>query len=585
MKKTSNLTKKEKRVGAFLKDEGGNTIMIFGLAFVPAMLMLGATTDYTRFTTARTTLQAATDASVLKLATHPEMAAGTMSEADAKARLQILLKSQTNMGQAVVDTTTISANKQTLCATTGMTIQNSFMQLAQVSTLRPQVKSCADLAWGVNPNTTYEIALVLDNSGSMVRDPYGNPVSKMTDLKAAASSFISTMFTKAPDKVSFSVAPFAGAVVAVDPTVASNRTLSWIDVNGDNSQHWTAFGGKTAATAAGFTNRFGIFDKLKTRNSAMNWRGCFESLTYPKNVEDITPTTADAETLFVPYLAPDEPNGYSSNNYVDDSGGYTSNGSNVYSCTSTERSSSNNWDRLTRPCKYKVTASKSGSYGPTAFKGPNQFCPDNTTQRLMPLNSSQTTVTNKVNQLVGNGNTNLHEGFMWGWRSISPNWPGSGARGYSVANNRKIMIFMTDGFNRWGSYSNTVGGSSYEALGYYSYNGNKNLRLPDGTRGDHVDYQNQLKAAANSSSNYLDESRSAQDELTLEACTNAKNAGIEVFTIGFSISADPIDDQGLSLMKNCATNDAHYFAVQNTSQLNAAFSAIGVGISKLRLSQ
>jgi hypothetical protein len=130
-----------------------------------------------------------------------------------------------------------------------------------------------------------------------------------------------------------------------------------------------------------------------------------------------------------------------------------------------------------------------------------------------------------------------------------------------------------------------VGGSTYEALGYYSYNGQKNLRLPNGTAGDMVDYQTQLAAAANKSSSYQAKSRLAQDDLTLQACTNAKNSGVEIFTIGFSTSTDPIDAQGLDLLQRCATSANHYFAVENANQLNAAFSAIGIGLGKLRLSQ
>jgi Flp pilus assembly protein TadG len=567
----------------FTSNEGGNAAMIFGLGFMPIMLMLGATSDYTKFTSTRSELQQATDAAVLKVATLPDMSAGNMTADQAKARLQIMLNAQNGMSTATVNTTTISSDKRTLCATTSIQVTNSFMQMAQISTLTPQVQTCADLAWGTNPNTTYEIALVLDNSGSMSNGTSGT--TKIAALKTAATSFVNTMFTKAPSKVKFSITPFSGAVVAVDPTLSANRTLSWIDTAGLNSQHWTVFGGKTLANAAGFTSRFDIYTKLKTRNSAMDWRGCFEALKYPYNVQDTAVNSGDAETLFVPYLAPDEPSGYSNNNYVDDGGGYSSGGSTVYSCTSAERSSNTSWDNLTRPCKYKVTATKTGSYGPTDFKGPSAYCPDPTTQRIMQLTNSQSTITSKINQLVANGNTNLHEGFMWGWRTISPVGPFSQGSGYSTLNNRKIMIFMTDGFNNWSSYTNTVGGSSYEALGYYSYNGNKNLRLPDGSNGDKTDHQTVLAAAANKSSSYQPQSRTAQDELTLEACTNAKTQGVEIFTIGFSISTDPIDAQGLAVMKNCATNDDHYFPVENAAQLNAAFASIGVGIGKLRLTQ
>lgn len=582
-------SQKPQQKKSFGADESGNVGMVFGLGLVPVMFMLGATADYTRYATTRSALRQATDVAVLTVASK---LTATTTDAQAKAQAQVILNAQPRMSTASITTASIATTKQTFCATSEVTIQNSFMQMARVTSLTPSVTSCADLAWGANPNATYEVALVVDNSGSMLSSD--GSVTKISALKTAAKSFVDTMFAKAPDRVQFSVTPFAGAVVAVDPTVAANRTLPWIDTEGDNSQHWLVFGNgsltpstaKAAAAAQGFNNRFDIFNKLKQRNSAMDWRGCFEAPAYPKNVQDIVVSSSDPETQFVPYLAPDEPSGYDNNNYIDDNGGVTTKtyygSTTTYTCSDT---ASGDWSKLTHVCKYKPTATKSGNYGPTSFFGPNAFCPDHTTQKLLQLTTSQTTIKNKIDQLVANGNTNLHEGFMWGWRTISPNGPFAAGRPYATSNNRKVMVFMTDGFNNWSAYPNTVVGSDYEALGYYTYNGQRNPRLPDGSAGDRVDYQNALKAARNSSSSYLATARDAQDELTLQACTNAKNAGVEVFTIGFSTSTDPIDAQGLELLKSCATNVDHYFAVENANQLNVAFSSIGIGLGKLRLSQ
>ncbi len=563
-------------------DESGATGIIFGLSLIPAMLMVGAAIDYTRYETMRSALHDATDTAALSVASHLS-ATTTITQATAQAKN--IINAQPKLSSATVSPAVIPADLSKVCITSQITVESSFMKLAHVGSGSPAVTSCAATAAGVDPNTTYEIALVVDNSGSMTETT--NSTTKIAALKTAANSFVNTMFTKAPNRVKFSVTPFSGAVVAVDPTVASNRTLSWIDVNGNNSQHWVAFGGKTAATTAGFTSRYDIFTKLKQRNSSMDWRGCFEALAYPKNVQDVTISTGDAETLFVPYLAPDEPSGYSNNNYIDDNGGVsTKNAFNqtvtTYTCSDT---ASGDWNKLSHVCKYKPTAAKSGSYGPTAFFGPSAFCPDNTTQSIMQLTSTQATVTTKINQLVANGNTNLHEGFMWGWRSISPVGPFAAGQSYSAPVNRKIMVFMTDGYNNWGAYPGTVVGSDYESLGYYTYNGQKNGRLPNGTAGDMVNYQQSLTAASGSNSSFLSTSRLAEDDLTSQACENAKAAGIEVFTIGFSIPTDPIDAQGLDLLKSCATNPDHYFAVQDVAQLNAAFSSIGVGLGKLHLTQ
>ena len=558
----------EFRGAEFASSESGNAAMIFGLSLVPVILMLAATADYTRFTITRARLQQAVDAGVLAAA--GQMTASTTLD-QARAQATRIIQAQPTMATAVVSNPRI-VNNQSFCVDAQIALSSSILKISTLpANLTPSVTACADMAGTVSPDTTYEIALVLDNSGSMSRSTDGQ--SKMQALQSAAKSFVTTMFSKT-QKVKVAVTPFAANVVAVDP---SDRSEPWMDTQGQSSQHWIAFGDKTAANNAGFNSRFDIFSKLKARNSQLDWRGCFEALTYPKNVNDTTPSAGDPDSLLVPYLAPDEPNkkkrSWSYNNsYLNDSSA---------PCVDTPTTE---WPLLTHVCKYNATGSLSGSFGPTNFSGSSSFCPDPTTQAILQLNGTEQTINSKIGQLVANGNTNLHEGFMWGWRTISPNGPFAAGRAYSTVNNRKVMVFMTDGFNNWGSQPGTVVGSNYEAAGYYSYNGQANIRMPDGTQGDHVNYRDQLKAAGVNSSDYHSTSRDAQDELTREACTNAKTQGIEVFTIGFSISTDPIDQQGLDLLKSCATNEAHYFAATDTSQLNAAFASIGVALGKLHLS-
>jgi hypothetical protein len=174
---------------------------------------------------------------------------------------------------------------------------------------------------------------------------------------------------------------------------------------------------------------------------------------------------------------------------------------------------------------------------------------------------------------------------MWGWRTLSPNAPFATGRAYNAASNRKIMVFMTDGFNAWNSQPGTAVGSTYQPLGYYSYNGAVNARFANGASGDGVNYQSQLAASSANGSDYSSNARTALDDLTAEACANAKAQGVEIFTIGFSIPSNPIDAAGLALLKSCATNADHYFPVSDASQLNLAFSGIGSGLGKLRLSQ
>ena len=74
---------------------------------------------------------------------------------------------------------------------------------------------------------------------------------------------------------------------------------------------------------------------------------------------------------------------------------------------------------------------------------------------------------------------------------------------------------------------------------------------------------------------------------TLEACNNAKAAGINIYTVGFEINADTVDDPdtALALLMACASEEDMYHDAQDESALLAAFSAIGDDITLLRISQ
>jgi hypothetical protein len=73
------------------------------------------------------------------------------------------------------------------------------------------------------------------------------------------------------------------------------------------------------------------------------------------------------------------------------------------------------------------------------------------------------------------------------------------------------------------------------------------------------------------------------DSKTLTACTNAKAAGIMVYTVGFSVSSDPIDAAGLDLLKNCATSNSTAFVANNATQIVSVFQEIARNLGSLRL--
>ena len=247
-------------------------------------------------------------------------------------------------------------------------------------------------------------------------------------------------------------------------------------------------------------------------------------------------------------------------------------------------------------CKYggTVVAPKviSTNLGSGLYTGPNLEC---NSKAVQPLTNDATALNSKIDTLVAQGSTNLQTGFMWGWRSISPNidaFPVStpltigpqSAKAYDAGPpaNQKVIILMTDGMNSWSdlyvqkynTYYNSFG-SFYEAFGYFSNN-----RI--------VSYlsKNLLGNGACGGSSLNDGNwRCAMDQITMEACTNAKSKGIIVYSIGFSVPSDEIDDSGKTLLTKCASSSSKYFLASDAASLNSAFQAIASSILSLRLTQ
>ena len=161
------------------------------------------------------------------------------------------------------------------------------------------------------------------------------------------------------------------------------------------------------------------------------------------------------------------------------------------------------------------------------------------TAPITPLTNDSSKMRNVVDAMVATGNTYIPEGLMWGWRILSPGAPFDEAGSYTAKGSpkrlRKILVLMTDG-------ANTLS-PTYPAH--------------DGTD----------TALANS--------------LTLEACTQIKAAGIEIFAIAFDVTDTTIRNT----LTTCASSPVNYFEAVTETQLRAAFESIARGVVALRLSR
>jgi Flp pilus assembly protein TadG len=525
-------------------DKRGSVAITFALASTCLVMVIGCAIDYSRATSLRASLQAVTDSAALAQVRQ----ALVLSDANLRTATQNQLNAAFPYGPVTITTFTVGATRTDLQLVTSAASQNTFMKAFGRNTLTVTATS-----YGKVGTDTFEIALVIDNSGSMGTSAGG--ASKMQSAKDAANQLIDVMMTsKAAGRTKISVVPFTLAV----NVGSTNSTASWMDTQAKSSIHWTPKGTMDKPTGSRATwSRFNLLTAM-----GVAWRGCVEMRPDAWGTNDAAPTSAQPDSLFVPMVAPDEPDGSSSygggwsggwssssstypNDYLNDNGSSCS-GSDVTTSTQYAKAQS-------KVCKYYPPSGKDLSGG----RGPNYSC---TAQALTRLSTSTTTLHGAINAMTDNGNTNLLEGFMWGWRTLSPNQPFADGRAYTTSGNRKIIVLLTDGMNAWAEAENH-NLSVYSAFGYYGNN-----RLGTGA----VD-----KATA----------RALMDAKTKEACTNAKAAGVTVYTVGFSVSTEPIDAAGLSLLKACATADSMAYTANNSSDIVTVFQKIADDLGNLRLTR
>jgi Flp pilus assembly protein TadG len=535
-------------LSSFKYNESGSVAVWFMLAVLPALAAVGAAVDYGRASQQQVRLQQATDGAALAVGGSAGQKSDSQVVADATQHFNGLMAGIS--GESKIDRIEISPGRTEVKIFSSMTYKPVFMKQAGIGPL-----TITASAKTLKSNTNYEIAMVIDNSGSMASTAGG--VSKMQAAKDAAKSLINIMYenTNSAQRTKISLVPFTLSV-NVGQSYASSP---WVDRTGQSSIHWQNLDRAGGAWQPG--SRFDLFSEL-----GVTWGGCFESRPGTYGVTDSPPNSAIPDSLFVPQFAPDEPGMKGESSYSLDTGLKTGSGTrNTYgnsylddnggSC-GTIAASTDPQGRQKAICKYK-TGGDMSKISLTSERGPNHKCD---ARPLTRLSNNPSILNASIDQMSANGNTNLLEGFTWGWRTLSPHQPFSDGTSYGDAKTRKIMILLTDGMNVWSNASNH-NKSIYSPFGFY-----ENGRLATGI-------DNATKA------------RTAMDARTQSACTNAKAAGIIVYTIGFSTVNDPIDTAGISLLKQCATAQNMAYVANNASDVNKVFTEIARNIGTLRIAQ
>ncbi|WP_312797417.1 pilus assembly protein [Tianweitania sp.] len=450
----------------------------------------------------------------------------------------------------------------------------------------------------VKLKNTIEVALVLDNSGSMDYIGSGSGKKRMVVLKDAAKQLVDTMAAesakmKQVDKpVQIGLVPFS-ASVNVGP---ANRVEAWMDTTGVSPVHhenfdWSSFGtSKTSPNqyvedlngmkwARGkdwgvlkdkVLTRFTLYDTMqriassKTVNNKptytyanpISWEGCVESRPYPYNVTDAVASKSTPATMFVPMFGPDEVGNIwteqqnsrgqwfvatfgSNNNWWDDSSQSTDSG------TATQLKRQKNMP------KYFAIAPQTASM-PEAHEGPNASC---TTTAILPLtdisnSTGVTRVKSAINGMISLGATNVPEGMAWGWRVLSSQAPFIGGRSETERGNDKVVIVLTDGENTYYTPSslrnNDNAGlkSTYSSLGYagLGYNTTTTPRIFMNTS---------VSKSTHTNDNYA----KAMNQQFSALCSNAKAAGVVVMTVALDLNLKDTGEKAqIEALSACASD-------------------------------
>jgi uncharacterized protein YegL len=384
--------------------------------------------------------------------------------------------------------------------------------------------------------------LVLDNTGSM------NSGGKLTSLKTAATDLTQLLFGNVSESstVKIGIVPFSMSV-NVGPQYTN---VDWIDHTGLNAISHLHFSDSTKH------NKW-AWDQLAN----MDWNGCVEQRKVASgidyDVDDTTPTTANPDTLFPVYFAPDEPTNANNASSMSGYGGgfvnsYMADWRTAEGVSTSTKNSTSLINRQRRHQKYQG-ASASGD-------GPAFLCD---LSPITPLTGTKQTILNAITAMIADGGTNIASGVGWGLRVLSPTAPFTEGAEYDDEDWNKVMIIMTDGENDWGPALTNMNGSYYSGYGYRSQS---LTRLGVSTISD------------------MD---GVFDARTVQACNEVKSASTDpdkpilVYTITFGSLSSSTED----LMRDCATSPEHYFNAPTNAQLEAVFEQIGTEISELYLSK
>ncbi len=265
---TVSLFSKFKTVlGRFKRDQRASMSIVAALSAIPLIVAGGAAIDLERAINARTALRASLDSAALYAASLTDTNNATLTT---KAKFYVD-SNYHNGSEGVVNNFQITLTGKTVVATADVSLQTVFMSLIGTDSITISQSSTV-----VKQGAKLEVALVLDNSGSMSQS------GKMTALKGATTSLITQLSAIAvtPQDVFLSMVAFDDAVNIGTGTVPAS-SVDWSDY-GTCGNGWTS--------QATCNNNW----KAHTLAQRANWGGC---VTDRGNVNSISAGNYDINAI------------------------------------------------------------------------------------------------------------------------------------------------------------------------------------------------------------------------------------------------------------------------------------------------
>jgi Flp pilus assembly protein TadG len=631
----------------FRRDERGVFAVVFGVMAIVLVAMAGAVVDFVSLQQSRTTTQVALDAAALAL--QPEIFGDYDEEdirqrAEALVRERLGASGRQDI-TADVDNIEINVDNGSLLLEARVVTPTIFVSLVGVQQMEGRIVSQAtrlrlalEVAMVLDNSGSMQQSQRMTNLKSAATcatnilffedvNAQCNPVSGATqreDTRIALVPF--TMYVNVG---------------------AQNATAAWIDQAGlspladDNFDRDV----NSPAVTNGRVNRLALFNEI-TNDS---WRGCVEARAHVStggpgrfyDTDDTLPNLGDPQSLFVPLFAPDLSEltatiNSSYNNYTSDSP--LSCDRPAGSCSFVERRTGCNAAGNNSACTNSTTVNRStpsgvqntfvrvggrqvwvGAHAPgcncrnpsytqwaqvgtsgsgsnnrvfertgtctntgyiptdltareyqermckysgnivhtTGQKGPNADCPF---RPVLPLSSNPASVRAGIAAMVADGGTNIHEGAAWGYRILSPGEPFTEGGPFDEATS-KVMILMTDGENT-AYQTNNLNGSHYHSAYGFPYN-------------------QRLGTLSSNNAALVAE----MNQRLLQTCTNAKDAGITIYTIGLATSTVTQSTPQVvrQMLRDCASSPDNAYFPEAASELNDVFRTIASQLAQLRL--